>query len=215
MLNTNDSGTFLNLFPTTVNISEGPVSWNVSYAGWISTGYSAMYTTCTQYCCNTQTCTTTNQTCDSLGLPGTVVSGGFTLNPGIGSNCTGGQPITDELAFPCPCTALSNPNASCGHPIRVNSTGGCVINGDAYNNINGTCSARFGYINYGLDTITIPIGPDNNVTALDTNSIISYNPITTFLPGVHPDVMTVVYTCPLGYKGAGWIINSIQVFTNN
>lgn len=206
----------MNQFPTTVPIGQNPVFWNISYDGWVSTAYSANYTTCTQYCCNSQTCTTTNNSCSSLGLPGTVVSGGYTGNPGVGTNCSQGLTITPNLPFPCPCTT-GNPGG-CGYPQGVNVTEGlipnsCVIGGnDPF--FSGVCSVIFGYTNPGPDVITIPIGPFNNVTATSTNTIVSYTQITTFLVGTFPAAMNVTYTCPGGIGGAKWFLENFQVFTN-
>lgn len=87
-------------------------------------------------------------------------------------------------------------------------------NGDEYANINGTCTVRFGYMNPGTDTVIIPHGPNNNITATGSNTVLSYNQITTFYPGVHDDAVLVTYSCPFGYQGAIWHLENIQTFVN-
>jgi uncharacterized repeat protein (TIGR01451 family) len=71
-------------------------------------------------------------------------------------------------------------------PIKVSVT--CIKdNGSDF-------SATFGYLNENADPVTIPVGPNNNVTVTPTRSV---GPPETFKPGPVPEAFTM--TAPAGY----------------
>jgi hypothetical protein len=199
-------GTFLNQFSV---VGYQPVKWNVTYDGFTSVVQGDLYTSCVHYCCNSTFCITTNETCNQVGIEsGTVISGSYFDNPGVGSNCTNGEAVEDNPAFPCDCTRSVNNDGPCGVPRNITLFFGCQIS-----NVGGVglCTIPVGYHNPNNENYTIPIGIYNNVSPNLINGSIT----TLFQTGNHSNAEYITWPCP---GGLGQLSRSLfipQVFANH
>lgn len=174
-------GTFVNQFTSTIPCSYQQTTWGISYGGFNASATSTNFTTCESYCCNSTYCYTTPDYTCSMITSGTITWGGW------GTNCTNGQPITDTLPFPCPCTAKTNNGAGCGILGNLNFTY-CTLDND--NGIN--CIFSLTIYNNNTETLYIQSGGNDNYL----NTTISGGTLTTtILSGLNFRSENLTYNC--------------------